>query len=220
MSTDTTAGAGLGAAAGAVGTEPVASPIRGPRTRLFAWREVVLPWLVSRLISDALILVLALQRARPALYAGFAKWDGGWYTLIARNGYGGAPVHGHESPWPFFPFLPAVMRAGGALGVPEELVGVLVNHAAFLLALAGLYRLARRHVTDRGAVLAVWAVACFPGSFLFSMVYPSSIFLAASVWAFLLIEEGHDLGAGLVTIAAVMVRPNGFVVALALAFAL
>ena len=59
----------------------------------------------------------------------------------------------------------------------------------------------------------------FPGSFLFSMVYPSAIFVAASVWAFVFVEERHDVAAGVATIGAVMVRPNGFVVAIALAFA-
>ena len=33
------------------------------------------------------------------------------------------------------------------------------------------------------------------------MIYPSAIFFAASVWAFTLVEEGHDLAGG--TAAAV-----------------
>jgi hypothetical protein len=111
------------------------------------------------------------------------------------------------------------MRVGGWLGPSEWLVGVAVNHVAFLLGLAGLYRIARRHVSPRASELAVWLIALFPASFLFSMIYPSAIFLAASVWAFCLVEERRDVAAGVVTIAAVMVRPNGFVVAIALAFA-
>ncbi len=153
------------------------------------------------------------------LYAGFAKWDGGWYLRIAQHGYGPAPVGGGESAWPFFPGLPVLIRTVGWLGIPEAAAGVLINHAAFLLAVAGLYRLARRHVSPTASSLAVSAVALFPGSFIFSMVYPSAIFFAASVWAFVLVEERRDLAAGLVTIAAVMVRPNGFVVALALVVA-
>jgi hypothetical protein len=187
--------------------------------RLFPWREVILPWLASRVLADGLILGFALARSRPAVYAGFARWDGGWYLQIARHGYGAAPLHGHESAWPFFPLLPAGMRALGWLGIPEAAGGVLINHAAFLVALAGIYRIANRHVSPTGSRLAVWAIALFPGSFLFSMVYPSAIFVAASVWAFVLVEEHHDVAAGLVAIGAVMVRPNGFVVALALAFA-
>ena len=195
------------------------TPTTPERTRVFPWRAVVLPWLVSRIIADGLILGMALRASRTPLYAGFAKWDGGWYLEIARHGFGSAPAGGAESPWPFFPGLPILMRAVGWLGVPEAAAGVLVNHAAFLLAVAGLYRLARRHASPTASSLAVWAVALFPGSFIFSMVYPSAIFFAASVWAFVLVEDRHDLAAGVVTIAAVMVRPNGFVVALALVVA-
>src|SRR6185437_7712739 len=86
----------------------------------------------------------------------------------------------------------------------------------FLVALAGVYRLASRRGGSRVAALAVWALALFPASFVFSMTYPSAIFLAASVWAFVLVEERHDLAAGLVVVAAALVRPNGLVVALAL----
>jgi hypothetical protein len=199
-------------------TTETASP---PATRLFPLRAVVLPFLVSRVISDALILVMAKSRSflEPAYYSGFAKWDGSWYIAIAKFGYGPKPIPGQESPWPFFPFLPAVLRVGHWLGPSEVVAGVVANHVAFLLGLAGLYRIARRHVSPRASEFAVWLIALFPASFLFSMLYPSAIFFAASVWAFCLVEERHDLAAALVAIAAVMVRPNGFVVAIALAFA-
>jgi len=195
-------------------------------SRRFPLRAVVVPFVVSRLIADALVLVMAL--ARPAattgipetpLFAGFAKWDGSWYVEIAKHGYARDYVPGTESPWPFFPLLPALMRVGHWLGPPEAWVGVVVNHAAFLIGLVGLYRLARRHFDDRAANLAVWAIALFPASVMFSMVYPSAIILAASVWAFDFVEDRRDVAAAVVTLAAVMVRPNGFLVAVALAFA-
>ena len=50
------------------------------------------------------------------------------------------------------------------------------------------------------AALSVWALALFPASFVFSMTYPSAIFLAASVWAFVLVEDRHDLAAGFVAV--------------------
>jgi hypothetical protein len=196
--------------------------------RGFPLRPVLVPFVVSRLIADALILVMAVARpgatldgripATP-LFGGFAKWDGSWYIEIARRWYWLDYTPGQESPWPFFPFLPGILRVGGALGVSEALVGVVVNHAAFLVGLVGLYRIASRHFDPQAARLAVWAVALFPASIMFSMVYPSAIIFAASVWAFDLVEDRRDLAAGAVTIAAVMVRPNGFLVAVALAFA-
>ena len=123
--------------------------------------------------------------------------DGAWYVEIAKIGYGPKPAPGTESPWPFFPFLPGLMRVGGWLGPSEAFVGVAVNHLAFLLGLAGLYRIARRHVSPRASELGVWLIALFPASFLFSMIYPSAIFLAASVWAFCFVEERRDLLRGI-----------------------
>ena len=182
-------------------------------------REVVFPWLVSRLLSDALILVMALTRHRPPSFGGFGKWDGDWYSLIAHHGYGPPPIAGHESPWPFFPLLPGMMRALGFLGVPLAAAGVLISHAALLVGLAGLYRIARRHVSPGASSLAVWACALFPGAFIFSMIYPSSIFIASSVWAFVFVEERQDVAAGAVAVLAVMARPNGFILVVALALA-
>lgn len=201
------------------------------RGRLFPLRAVIVPFLVSRLIADTLILGMALARSGPTgpgrtiaetpLFGGFAAWDGFWYTQIAKSGYSflGDYVPGRESPWPFFPLLPGILRVGHWLGPSEALVGVLVNHGAFLLGLAGLYRLTQRHFDGRAAALAVWAIALFPASIMFSMVYPSAILFAGSVWAFDFVEDRRDVAAGLVTVAVVMVRPNGFLMAIALAFA-
>jgi hypothetical protein len=62
-------------------------------------------------------------------------------------------------------------------------------------------------------------LALFPAAFVFSMTYPSGLFLAVTVWAFVLVEERHDLAAGGLAAAATLLRPNGLVVALALVVA-
>ncbi len=69
-------------------------------------------------------------------------------------------------------------------------------------------------------MLAVWSLALFPAAFVFSLLYPSAIFLAASVWAFLLVEDRHDGWAGIVVAVAVLTRPNGIVLAVALGIGL
>jgi hypothetical protein len=65
----------------------------------------------------------------------------------------------------------------------------------------------------------VWALALFPSAFVFSLSYPSSLFLAATIWAFVVVEDHHDLAAGLMASGAVLLRPNGFVAVIALAVA-
>jgi hypothetical protein len=197
-----------------------ASPAATVRA-LFPWRDVVLPWLVSRALTATVVAGAASWPFSDGLrFRGFFAWDGGWYSHIARFGYGPPPTEGVASPWPFFPLLPALIRGLDEVGIPGRAGVVVLNHFVFLVALAGLHRLARRHASTRAAGLAVWALALFPGAFVFSMLYPSAIFLAASVWAFLLAEDRQDLGAAALLAVAAMTRPNGLVLAVALALAL
>jgi hypothetical protein len=144
------------------------------------------------------------------------RWDGAFYLDIARNGYG--PVDVPFPKWPFFPLLPGLIRALSEVADDKTAIFV-VNQLLFLVALAGVHRLASRRGGASVATLAVWSLALFPASFVFSMTYPSAIFLAASVWAFVLVEDHHDLAAGLVAVGAALVRPNGLVVAVALVIA-
>ncbi|MEX2099981.1 MAG: glycosyltransferase family 39 protein [Acidimicrobiia bacterium] len=198
-----------GAAAGNV--------VRLARIRsLFPFSAVIVPWFLSRVISITVLLVAVRDPARGSRFSQVSQlWDGTYYLDIGRHGYGDvAPLVGFPK-WPFFPGLPALIRVLGELGSDEALVFV-VNQLMFLVALAGLYRLARRHAGDRGAALTVWALAFFPASFVFSMTYPSALFLAASVWAFTFVEDRVDLGAGVLAAGAAIVRPNGIVVAIAL----
>jgi MYXO-CTERM domain-containing protein len=202
-------------------TRSSAHATRAPeRLPLLPWREVVLPWLVSRIYSVALI-VGAASVGHDGIHAtGFAKWDGQWYLAIARFGYGPAPVEGVQTRWPFFPGFPAVVRAVREVGLPDRGTVVVLNHLIFLIALAGVWRIARRYTNARPARLAVWSLALFPGAFVFSMVYPSAIWLAVSVWAFILVDERHDLAAAVLVTGAALVRPNGIVLAVALVFVL
>jgi hypothetical protein len=186
-------------------------------SRLTALRVAVLPWIVSRVLSVVVFLVAIDPPAGTSRFATFAtKYDGGFYFFIAEHGYGSLAVQ--QPRWAFFPGLPLVIRAVEVLGDPQ--VGLfIVNQLAFLVALAGVYVLAHRHSSPRAALLAIWALAIFPAAFVFSLSYPSSLFLAATVWAFVLVEDRHDLSAGLLAAGATLLRPNGVVVVIALVVA-
>jgi hypothetical protein len=197
---------------------PVDAPATVPTLRE-SLRACWAAWLVSRIVT-AVSVVACISTLSPELHLrwrGFVMWDFGWYWRIAIGGYGPPPVDGVQSNWPFFPLFPGVLRAGDELGVDIRVWAVLVNHAVFVLALLGVHRVVTSRVGPRAGRYAVWAVACFPGAFIFSMGYPSAIFLAASVWAFALAAEGRDLGAGAAAAVAALVRPNGVLVAAALA---
>lgn len=178
---------------------------------------MVAPWLFSRVVSIAVLLVAANDPARGPRFTQVAtRWDGAFYLDIARNGYG--PVDVPFPKWPFFPAFPGLIRALSEFADPKIAIFVL-NQLVFLVALAGVYRIAFRHGGRTVAGLSVWALALFPASFVFSMTYPSAIFLAASVWGFVLVEDRHDLTAGVLAAGVALVRPNGLVVALALVIA-
>jgi hypothetical protein len=146
-------------------------------------------------------------------------WDGSWYQLIATHGYGAPPVHGMWSTWPFFPLYPALVSGLHVAGSPYSFAEVVVANGALLVALAGVWRLARRHVSPTAATYAVWITALFPGAITFTMGYADSLFLAGAVWAFLLLEERRPLAAGVAALVATAARPNGFVVVISLVVA-
>ena len=185
--------------------------------RTFPWGAVLAPWLLSRVLSLSVMLAAVNDPFRGSRFTQFAlKWDGAYYVGIARTGYG--PVDVEFPRWAFFPGLPGVIRALRELGNDEVLIFV-VNQLALLVALAGVYRLARRYGSSRASALAVWSLALFPASFVFSMTYASSLFLAMSVWAFVLVDDGHDVAAGVLAAGAALLRPNGIVIAISLAVA-
>jgi hypothetical protein len=183
------------------------------------WREVMLPWAASRLVAVVTIVVAGAVHDDSRTGSWLRSWDGAWYMSIADHGYGDPPVPGQQSAWPFFPLLPWLIRAFDAIGLDGPNGALVVNQLAFLVALAGVWRLASTRCTPRGAQLAVWAMAVFPLSFVHSMLYPSAIFFAASTWAFAFAAERRDVLASATTVVATLVRPNGVVVAAILATA-
>lgn len=179
---------------------------------------MLLPWVVSQLLAGvALVAAGSWPFDDGLVFDSFRRWDGSYYLVIAELGYG--PVEAVFPRWPFAPGLPGVIRVVSDLGIDPHLGVHVVNQLAFLAALLGIRRLALRHGSATAAALATWSLALFPAAFVFSMVYPSALFLAAMVWAFVLVEDGHDLGAGLLAAGATLLRPNGLVVAIALVVA-
>jgi hypothetical protein len=187
--------------------------------RWAALRTCALAWFVSRVVTAVAVVACISSLWSPTVLRGrgFVMWDFGWYYRIALGGYGPPPVSGAQSAWPFFPLFPGIIRIGPELGIQVQWWTIVVNHVVLLVALLGVHRIVTATAGERSGRWAVWAVACFPGAFIFSMGYPSAVFLAASVWAFALARERRDLPAGLCAALAAMVRPNGIVVAAALA---
>ena len=205
-----TAGREAGAAAGPTTGRPSAIP----------WKVVAEAFLLSRAISlVSLIVAGSLWEGRPTV-GSLSTFDGNWYADIASLGYGRAPVAHVQTRWPFFPLLPAVGHVGVWLGISPRLVMVVASHLAFAAALVGIYKLVVTRLGASTARRAVWVTALFPAAFVFSMAYPDSLFLAASVWSFVFLAERRWLATGLLATAAAFSRPNGGLVVVALVVAL
>jgi len=148
-----------------------------------------------------------------------ARWDTYWYYSIATQGYHWDPDVFARQNAAFFPLLPALMGAGAALtGLDPLLIGLLINLAAFTLAMVILYRLA---VIDLGGQRARWALillAVSPFALFFSAVYTESLFLLAMVGVVYAMRTRAWAWACLCGLAAGMLRPHGTLLVLPLAF--
>ena len=186
-------------------------------------RAVVPAWVASRVLGVVALAVIGSSPRGSIDGSALTSWDSNWFLRIAQHGYGPhtVPSHWQVGPafwttWPFFPLHPALARVLMAVGIPGRGALLLVNNLAFLVALFGLHRIARRHLGRRGALYAVWAMALFPGSITSVMGYSGGLFAAGAVWAFALAEERRFGLAGLAVLAAPSSRPNGALVLVAL----
>jgi hypothetical protein len=174
---------------------------------LFPFREVVLPWLVARLL-----VVPALVATQDAGHVQMGKliWmDGQWFRLIAVDWYGQHYVDGQWSVYPFFPLLPAIGRTLIELGLPPTAALAGTAWIAALVAGAGALVLARRHMPENAARWAPWFLMIAPGGVSLVLGYADSLFLAGLVWAFVFADDRRWWAAGLAALVATASRPNG-----------
>lgn len=147
------------------------------------------------------------------------RWDAIHYYTVAGDGYeSGGPLA-------FFPLLPLLIRFGAAIlngfefhtpqpiGEAESaplIAGILIGHAAALLAFWLLYRLAWFETGEQStARRATLYAAIFPLAFLYSTPHTEALFLALSVGTFLEARRGNWIRAGLWAALASATRPVG-----------
>jgi hypothetical protein len=153
-----------------------------------------------------------------ALFSPLGRWDASWYRWIALHGYDQAGAHGHHrNVVAFSPLYPLAYRVASALPGPMTLWGSLLSTVLFGAALCLLYDLGLRSLDRNTTRRAVLYLAICPLSFVFSLPYSESIFLALVVGAFALIAAGRTRAACALAALAVLTRPVG--IALVPAFA-
>jgi len=194
------------------------------------WLKVLAIWLVSRVVTTALVLVLANVQgqnawttARPG-YAAFATmWDGLWYNIVGVGGYPTelpvtADGHVGENAWAFMPGYPVLVRLVTVLtGAPWAPAAVFVSVLCSLGTALLFFRLMRRVQPQSTALFSVVLFCVAPLSPLLQFGYAESMHLLLLTLALLLVLERRYLV--LVPVIAVMAltRPSGLAFALFLA---
>src|SRR3954464_3353469 len=120
--------------------------------------------------------------AAPVL-APMARWDSVWYLTIAGSGYAGSTARAA-----FFPLYPVLVHGLGTVFGGSHaallLAAFAVSIAAFLAALARLYRLPELDLGRRLARPTLLLLAVFPAAVYFGAPYAESLFLLLAVGAF------------------------------------
>lgn len=144
----------------------------------------------------------------------WARWDSAWYLRIAEHGYGAA-----DGTAAFYPLYPGLVAALGRVFAGHYLVaGLVISLGCCLASFVLLYRLAEPRLGADGAERAVLYLAVFPMSLFLQAVYAESLFLACALGAFLLAERGRFLPAAVLCGLALLTRPAGIALLLALAW--
>lgn len=152
-----------------------------------------------------------------------ARWDGGWYLSIVRDGYPSFVHSGSgvaaQSSLAFFPGYPLVVRALSApLGLSPVFVGCAVSLVAGLAATVGLWHLAARLSDEATADRTVVLFAFLPSAFVMSMVYADALFICLAVVCLIALLDGRWMAAGAAGAMAGFVRPTAVALCVACAW--
>jgi hypothetical protein len=151
------------------------------------------------------------------------RWDTGWFTGIAIDGYTWDRVTTHEQSIVFFPGFPMLMRLGATLiGQPESPVaivwtGVVVSWITFALGCVYLYRMVREEFGADAALGTVLLLAAYPFAVFYSTAYSESLFLFTIVGTFYHFRRQDWWQAALFGLAAGLTRMNGCMFSVVLA---
>ena len=218
--------------------------VQGGNRRWQAWRDVLAPWAVSRLLllfsgwfagyfeanpnyGDAAAITRGWQFSPIRILDIWGRWDSSWYLDIALHGYSvQGPIETTQSNMAFFPLYPFMIRAILML-LPESartaetalFIGVILSNAAFLVALYVLYRLTLLLVLDRAvAQRTQWYAVLFPAAFFFAAAYTEALFILLTVSMFYAALCRKWWAAGILGALATLTRPSGILLVVPLAW--
>jgi len=200
---------------------PDTDPAAGTRFAIVAYLAVALALVVIVAASTHLFArwsryPVARQNFPGSwLLEGWLRWDGNWYRGIVDHGYQFQNVDSQANV-AYFPGYPLAMWPFAQV-MGSALSGILVTFLSGLAAVVGFQRWARARLDPFTTRVAVGLLLLYPFAwYLYGAVYADALFLALAVAAFLLLEAGHPVLAGVVGALAGATRPVGIAVAVGL----
>lgn len=191
------------------------------------WLKVLLVFIAGRLVSTAMLLILAAQQpenawtaASPDLFDFSNIWDGRWYDIVAEAGYPAQlPLTDDgfvdENAWAFLPLFPALMKVimmlTGATWAPTAVVVSLVFGLGTTLI---LYKMLARVVSSQQALFAVVLFSVAPVSPLLQLGYAESMFFFFVALALYLLMQKKYLWIIPVAFAMSFTRPGALALTL------
>lgn len=145
---------------------------------------------------------------RESLSQELANWDGWWYVHIATSGY---PTHvSHlQTTLGFFPMYSLLMwLTAHALFSSYVVAGMVISTIGGLVATLQVQRLTTRWWGPEVGRKAVALFCLFPGSIVFSMVYPESLLLPLALGCMLALGQKRWVLAGLLAGLATATGPD------------
>jgi Gpi18-like mannosyltransferase len=138
----------------------------------------------------------------------FANWDGWWYVHLALRGY---PTHAShlQTTLGFFPLYPLVIwLTAHILFCPYVVAGLVVSGIGGLVATVQVQRLTMAWWGPEVSRKAVVLFCLFPGSVIFSMVYPEGLFLPFAAGCMLALTHKRWALAGVLAGLATAIEPD------------
>lgn len=200
-------------------------PERLPRWRRL-WDEagwVLLMFAVSRFIVVTLIWLSRhiIERGPHVFVSGqmehggtlldlMTQWDGIWYRMLAKQGYG-PPTP--EIIAAFFPVYPLLVSGVAFIVRDLQVASLIVSNGCLLAAALLFIRLLRLDYDEAVCRRAITFLMFNPVSFFLSAAYTESTFLLLSIGALLAARQGKWLVAGMCGGCLTATRAPGLVIA-------
>jgi hypothetical protein len=197
------------------------------------WLSVLAMWLVSRVVTTAIMLSFASRQGENAWtgaqpgYLDFARlWDGHWYYIIAFVGYPSEiprddEGRAGENAWAFMPVYPGLVRLGMVLtgdfsAQGFALVAVTISVLSSAAAAVLFFVLMRRWLTHGTALLATTLFCTIPLSPILQVAYAEALHLVLLLGALLLVLDRQWRVLAVVVTVMALTRPSGLAFALLL----